>query len=207
MPTNSERRQSELYELKRDENMFKTKIYVFSSNKHRLSSLISLFSTLNFNNNSLYSQSGLVSNMKKRYIAPDNPFAWLIPVWREMEGSYFTSSELAILIHPAHVTRGTYAPKQTREIEAIPEMLEQTDNNILIGKAGNNQNIYFPISNFARHIYSVGKTGRGKSTLFVSMLTKLQDKKLGNTWVIDPHGDLLRDTVSNLKRCRQGIYY
>ncbi len=207
LPTDSERRLTELYEFKRDENIFKTKIYVFSTNKQRLASLISLFSTLNFNNNSLCSQIGFESNMRKRYLAPDTPFAWWIPVWREAEGSYFTSSELATLIHPIHISRGTYAPKQVRDIEAIPEMLEQTNTNILIGKAGNERSLYYPIRNFERHIYTVGKTGRGKSTLLVTMLIALQRKKLGNMWVIDPHGDLLRDTINSLESLDRISYF
>jgi len=205
--SNVENRRMRFYESKADENIFKTKIYVFSDNKKRLSSLASLFSALNFNTNTFCSQIGLFRNMKKRYIAPDNPFAWWIPVWREIEGSYFTSSELSTLIYPTYVNRGTYAPKQIKEIDAIPELLKESDANILIGKTGKNQNLYFPIRNFERHVYSIGKTGRGKSTLLVTILKALLRKTTGNTWVIDPHGDLLKDTINSLNNLDNVFYF
>lgn len=204
--TDSSKRKALWYAEKMDENLFKTKIYVFSSQKHHVSSLSSLFSSLNFNTNVFYSQRGLEFLMRKRFIAPDSLFTEYFSFLRQTEGSYFTSSELSAMIHPARIARGVYAPKQVREIEAIPLLLEESDDNIVMGIDGKDQTFHFPIRNFERHIYSIGKTGRGKSTLLVTLLKGLHKKTDGNIWVIDPHGDMVKDTISNLED-RKNTYY
>jgi type IV secretory pathway TraG/TraD family ATPase VirD4 len=58
------------------------------------------------------------------------------------------------------------------------------------------------------HIYIVGKTGTGKSTLLETMA--LQDLELGNGFaVIDPHGDLVERVAGQVPQCRRDevIYF
>ena len=52
------------------------------------------------------------------------------------------------------------------------------------------------------HIYIIGKTGTGKSTLLETMA--LQDLKLGNGFaLVDPHGDLVERVASRIPSSRQ----
>src|SRR5258705_3177234 len=52
------------------------------------------------------------------------------------------------------------------------------------------------------HIYVIGKTGTGKSTLLETMA--LQDLERGNGFaLIDPHGDLVSRIAQRIPRCRR----
>jgi type IV secretory pathway TraG/TraD family ATPase VirD4 len=52
------------------------------------------------------------------------------------------------------------------------------------------------------HIYIIGKTGTGKSTLLETMA--MQDMEWGNGFaLIDPHGDLVERIAKRIPRSRQ----
>src|SRR6202051_2135229 len=58
------------------------------------------------------------------------------------------------------------------------------------------------------HIYMIGKTGTGKSTLVETMA--LQDLELGNGFaLVDPHGELVERVASRIPASRQAdtIYF
>ena len=58
------------------------------------------------------------------------------------------------------------------------------------------------------HVYIIGKTGTGKSTLLETMA--LEDLALGNGFaLIDPHGDLVERVAGQVPQCRRGevIYF
>src|SRR5229473_3541703 len=58
------------------------------------------------------------------------------------------------------------------------------------------------------HIYIIGKTGTGKSTLIETMA--LQDLELGNGFaLVDPHGELVERVASRIPAARQAdtIYF
>ena len=68
-----------------------------------------------------------------------------------------------------------------------------------------NDNRVFGIKHEDRfsHIYVIGKTGTGKSTLLETMA--LQDLELGNGFaLIDPHGDLVERVANQVPQCRRG---
>ncbi|MFP3871238.1 MAG: type IV secretory system conjugative DNA transfer family protein, partial [Syntrophobacteria bacterium] len=61
--------------------------------------------------------------------------------------------------------------------------------------------VYFPQRDRRRHVYAVGQTGTGKSTLFLRML--LQDIQAGRgVGLIDPHGELLEQVLAGIPRSR-----
>jgi type IV secretory pathway TraG/TraD family ATPase VirD4 len=57
------------------------------------------------------------------------------------------------------------------------------------------------------HVYVIGKTGTGKSTLLETMA--LQDLECGNGFaLIDPHGDLVERVAARVATCgRSGVHY
>lgn len=199
------------YGLKKAENIFKTKLYVFATNKHSLSSLVALFSSLNNRGNNLYSYRGLSRNIKNRFLAPDTWLSLWFPIIRELEGNYLTSSELAALFHPTSKMSGNYASKKTRDIEASPEFLEDTEETILIGttetKQGETRNMYLPVENLPRHVYCLGKTGRGKSSFLNALASDIINKERGTVIIVDPHGDFLEDVIKSVKKLQNIVYF
>ncbi len=199
------------YAIKKAENIFKTKLYVFATTKQSLSALVALFSSLNNRGNNIYSYRGLSFNLKNRFLAPDTFLSWWIPIVREMEGSYFTSSELVTLFHPTSLMSGNYASKKTRDIEASPEFLESNDKTILIGttetKQGETRKMYLPVDNLQHHIYSLGKTGRGKSSFLTAIAADVINKERGSVFIFDPHGDFLEDVIKSTKKLKNVVYF
>ena len=58
------------------------------------------------------------------------------------------------------------------------------------------------------HVYIIGKTGTGKSTLIKNMV--IQDLRLGHgVALIDPHGDLVEDILNFIPKTRTNkvIYF
>ncbi len=108
------------------------------------------------------------------------------------------TEELASIYHlpssSVDIPNIDWAPIRQNE---IPDDLPK-DNCIYIGKATyRNKSIEFGIKEGAdrlRHMYMIGKTGTGKSSLFLNMI--IQDILKGNgVGVIDPHGELIRDIL------------
>jgi len=85
---------------------------------------------------------------------------------------------------------------------AAPAKLPQ--NGILLGHneyRGSKTPIYLQKDDRRRHLYSIGQTGTGKSTLFKNMA--LQDIENGDgVAVIDPHGELVKDIIPHIPRWR-----
>ncbi|MBW2135863.1 MAG: TraM recognition domain-containing protein, partial [Deltaproteobacteria bacterium] len=70
-----------------------------------------------------------------------------------------------------------------------------------------NRQVFFQPQDRRRHTYVVGKTGTGKSTLFLQMI--LQDIASGQALgIIDPHGELIEEVISCIPahRVRDVVY-
>ncbi len=192
------------YQQKMSENLFRVRVHIFATDQNDVDSLKSSFQSLNNQKNNWYSYP--LSLYKKailtgRFIAPESLFDF-IPMFREMNGSYLTSSEMASLFHPSSTQPARYLPEEQKQIEATPEYVEKGEDNMQIGTVntldGTKKPIYFPLDSFKRHLYLIGKTGRGKSTVLFSLITKLSQKKNGTLILLDPHSDLAKDVIGNV---------
>ncbi len=100
--------------------------------------------------------------------------------------------ELSSIVHFPHpkFNKNPRFAFQNYKIVAAPENLP--DNWILIWRntyLGNKKEIRFTEEDRFRHLYIVGQTGTGKSTLLLTLA--LEDVKNGNgLCILDPHGDL-----------------
>lgn len=68
--------------------------------------------------------------------------------------------------------------------------------------------MHFRIDDRRQHIYAIGQTGTGKTTLLTSLIT--QDIALGRgTALLDPHGDVAEALLDRISRSRtdQTIYF
>ena len=123
-------------------------------------------------------------------------------IWPHRRRGYLLSvSELATLWHPttenvhaAHVTR-----MESRELPP-PESLPSPEEpgTIMIGNTvfrGRRHAFSMRLADRRRHLYLIGKTGTGKTTLLKSLI--IADILAGRgVVVIDPHGDLFQELLT-----------
>lgn len=117
-------------------------------------------------------------------------------------GFILNSRELASIFH--FPSRSLNHPKLLRQEESIgkaPESITSGDG-LLIGVNevfGHSQKVYVPEDFRFRHIYVVGKTGTGKTTLLLNMIKTDIDTGKG-VGLIDPHGDLSSAVLSFVQK-------
>ena len=119
---------------------------------------------------------------------------------RELNGDLvFNSEELATIYHLPHMSVATpnIAWVRSKKLEPpydlpVKEAMGKDEGFTLLGKTnfrGASQEFGIKTSDRRRHIYIIGKTGMGKSTLLENMI--FSDIKSGKgVAVVDPHGDL-----------------
>jgi hypothetical protein len=113
--------------------------------------------------------------------------------------------ELASIYHfPSHFIETPYIKSVKSASFAPPADLPESGVN-LIGKVlfrGEEKDVYFANKeDRRRHFYIVGQTGTGKTSLIRDMIR--QDIENGEgVAVIDPHGDLVEDTLANIPKNR-----
>ncbi len=99
----------------------------------------------------------------------------------------------------------TLHPRASVAACAYPElMLGNPDISYFATTSGRNRNLAFGIKQADRlfHLYAIGKTGTGKTTLLETLA--LQDMRRGRgVAVIDPHGDLAERLVASVPPWRQ----
>ena len=128
-------------------------------------------------------------------------------IFRELEGSgrkvILNAEELASLWHPP--SKDVETPHvRWLGAKAAPAPSNVPPDGLLIGYnqyRGQASEIRVGQNDRRRHMYAVGKTGMGKSTLLKNMI--IQDIRLGHgVAVIDPHGDLAEQVLAKVPRER-----
>jgi len=113
--------------------------------------------------------------------------------------------ELASIYHfPTHYIETPYIKSAKSGTAAPPSDLPESGVN-LVGKVtfrGEEKQVYFATKDDRRrHFYIIGQTGVGKSTLLSEMIR--QDIENGEgVAVIDPHGELVEETLANIPKNR-----
>ncbi len=189
--------------------VFLNRIYTVSNSTQVLSGLNSLLASVNGKNKFRFKKFNDLNKLKKRYIPFEN---FLINIVPRYFGSFLNSKELANLIHPVQIERGKYNSQETIVLESKPEFLENSENNIHIGKSimktGEKVNVYLPIENLNRHLYLAGSTGMGKSTVMIKIFLALAKKKDDISLVmLDPHGEDLLEIAYRLDNWDDLVYF
>ncbi|TSC82201.1 MAG: hypothetical protein G01um101420_505 [Parcubacteria group bacterium Gr01-1014_20] len=113
------------------------------------------------------------------------------------------SEELASFYHLPAATTETPRIKWLKSKEAPPPSNLPTSG-VPLGLSnfrGQSGPVYVTEEDRRRHVYIVGQTGTGKSTLMTNMV--IDDIKKGNgVAMIDPHGDLVEDALKHIPRHR-----
>ncbi len=125
--------------------------------------------------------------------------------FNEKQTSILNLEELASVYHfPTHFIETPYI-KSVKSISAPPPADLPADGVNLIGKVlfrQEEKKVYFASrEDRRRHFYIIGQTGTGKTSLIRDMIR--QDIENGEgVAVIDPHGDLVEDTLANIPKER-----
>jgi hypothetical protein len=125
--------------------------------------------------------------------------------FRKEQEVVLNSSELTSVYHfpLSHIESPSI--KWVKSKEAPPPSELPVDGSLLIGEAvyrGERKKVYVATKDDRRrHFYIIGQTGVGKTTLMREMIR--QDIENGEgVGVIDPHGDLIEDTLANIPKER-----
>lgn len=118
--------------------------------------------------------------------------------------SILATTELASLFHFPLPTTGT--PNILwRGARVAPAPAGLPGQGVQLGTnefRGVSQPIYLENEDRRRHLYLIGQTGTGKTTLFLHMI--VQDIRAGHgVGVVDPHGDLIEDILLHIPAERQ----
>lgn len=121
-------------------------------------------------------------------------------------------SELSDLYHfPCELTTKTEDLKKVYSKE-LPPLLSMKNNpnlDVILGKNtfGNVETkIGLTDEDRSRHVYILGQTGSGKSTVIFHM-AKDDIQKGRGVAILDPHGDLAEDLLMTIPKNRDGIYF
>ncbi|MBU1700305.1 MAG: type IV secretion system DNA-binding domain-containing protein [Candidatus Eisenbacteria bacterium] len=107
-------------------------------------------------------------------------------------GMLLNSEELVTLVHPPSASvRAEKLKRQDRKTRAAPAIA--TGDGLLLGTnihAGRSTEVTLSADQRSKHLYTVGASGTGKSTLLLNLI--IQDLRNGEgIAVLDPHGDLI----------------
>ena len=151
----------------------------------------------------LMTKSSFISKMKQRKIS-----------FLERRAQIFNAAELATIWHPSGMKTATIKnmtwgkklagePPQSLPIVTMLDVEEKKKVNFFAKAEYKNEETIFGIkeSDRRRHIYTIGKTGAGKSTLIANMAIDdiRRDRGIG---VIDPHGDLAETILQYIPKRR-----
>jgi hypothetical protein len=123
------------------------------------------------------------------------------------EGSLLSHEELATLFHPptATVVAEQMQTMEFRELEPPPEFRSGTEPGaVRLGRVlfrGDERMIGMDADARRRHLYIVGSTGTGKSTLLLNLIHQDMQAGRGLT-LIDVHGDLAMAAIERVPRQR-----
>ncbi|MFH1679693.1 MAG: type IV secretion system DNA-binding domain-containing protein [Candidatus Eisenbacteria bacterium] len=118
-------------------------------------------------------------------------------------GMLLSSDELVSLVHlPSESLRVPELVRHARKTRSAPNAVRGTG--LLLGEnvhGGEASEVRITPEQRSRHVYVIGASGTGKSTLLLNMI--LQDLERGEGFaLLDPHGDLVDDVLARLPEHR-----
>lgn len=160
-----------------------------------------------FNLTGSFNQFSAPNHNEFKVIEPRNPKNLIFKfVFREFDASQsmiLGAEELASLWHLPTTLTEIPKIKWVKAKEAAPPTLLPTSG-ALIGESvfrGEAKPVYITDEDRRRHVYVVGQTGTGKTTLLSNtIISDIQNGK--GVGVIDPHGDLIDEVLGNIPKER-----
>ncbi len=131
-------------------------------------------------------------------------------IFREAESIPFNVKELSTLMHFPSSTEGSNQLKTAQSTQA-PAPLDMPTEGLLLGfneYRGTKTNIFMTKEDRVRHMYVIGQTGTGKTSILKNMI--IQDILEGRgCCFIDPHGSDVQDILAAVppERAQDVIYF
>lgn len=118
-------------------------------------------------------------------------------------GMLLSADELALLVHlPQAETAATALERARSRTKAAPA--EALGHKLVLGvneHLGQSQDVSLSAAQRSRHLYIIGGSGTGKSTLLLNLIC--QDIEVGHgVGVLDPHGDLVDAVLARMPESR-----
>ncbi|MCH8748470.1 type IV secretion system DNA-binding domain-containing protein [Patescibacteria group bacterium] len=139
-----------------------------------------------------------LNGLKETKVGKSKPFLRdiIFRMARQRTANTFSTTELASLFHFPLPTTAT--PNiEWRGAKVAPLPVGLPTKGVKLGDnvyRGVSQPVYLAPNDRRRHLYMIGQTGTGKTTLFLNMI--IQDIVAGHgVGVVDPHGDLIEDIM------------
>ncbi len=189
-----------------NKKIFRTNIRLISSakDKDRAEQILShlegsfgQFSGLSFN--------GFKTNRVKKRRLQKFFFDFSFRNFSARQSIFLNLEELASIYHfPSYFVETPYIKSQKSSFAPPPVDLPE-GGVCLIGKSvfrGEEKDVYMATRNDRRrHFYVIGQTGTGKTSLLREMIRQDIEKGEG-VGVVDPHGELIEDTLANIPKER-----
>jgi len=196
---------------------FQTKIRVISASadsnaaNQRLAGVIGAFKQYNTTNMNGFVQgqsfagSSIVEQYKKRTLG----FKPYVLNTAELASIFHLPGETVVT--PSMTYAGSRKGEPPLNLPIIGEAEEGDQGMSVLGKTnfrGAERKFGIKVSDRALHMYAIGKTGTGKSTLLKNMIIDDIHKGRGVA-VVDPHGDLVADVIDHVpeNRMQDVIYF
>ncbi len=114
------------------------------------------------------------------------------------------TKEIATLIHFPSITFSLQPQLKSSGFISSPAPQDMLKSGVILGKniyRGQTTDVYMSEDDRVRHLYIIGQTGTGKTTLMKNMI--IQDMQNGNgVCYIDPHGSDILDILANVPKDR-----
>lgn len=154
-----------------------------------------------------FAQVGAPERNEFRFVKPKNPrkviYNFSYRKFDPSETLTLNSEEVATICHFPISSTETPKVKWLKAKEAPPPV-DLPNKGVLIGESlwrGERKKVYITDEDRRRHIYVIGQTGTGKTTMLANMIVEDIQKGRGVS-LIDPHGDFAESILSHIPNDR-----
>jgi len=187
--------------------LFEVNFRILASSKNKesankiLDSLIGVFGQYELVGGNAFKYSNLKKQSLKRMF-----YNFSLRAFNDNETIILNSEELASLYHLSTENLKTPKIKTLKSIKTEIPVELPSEGPVLLGEASfrdETKKVFFASDkDRRRHTYIIGQTGTGKTSLLREMIR--HDIEAGRgVAVIDPHGDLIEDTLANIPESRR----
>jgi hypothetical protein len=211
VPDPYEQKMSSTVKEKLDQHLFEVSIRIFVASSgddvnSRLNALVASFGTFSSTTQALSARLGLFAPNRKKTITRlyERSLSPHLVSWPTI----VSSSELSDLYHFPNTTltkTEDLVKSRSRDLPAPLSMKHsKAQLDVIVGQndfGGHMQPIGLTQQQRQKHVYVIGKTGTGKTTMLINAICQDMENGKGVA-VLDPHGDMFKELLSRVPKHR-----